>query len=58
MDKGSKIFFIFLGLLMALSIGISFYRYAVLRDIVIFKDENEIPSVIDNFKEILNSWKI
>ena len=58
MDKKSKLFFIFFGLLTLLSVGTSFYRYIVLKDVIIFENEDKIPSVIDNFEENLISWKI
>ncbi len=58
MDKESKIFFVFIGLLTILSIGVSFYRYVVLKDIIFFKENDNVPSVIDGFENNLNSWKI
>ena len=58
MSKGSKIFFTFLAILTIFSIGVSFYRYIILKDVVIFENEEGIPTPVDIFKENLSLWKI
>jgi hypothetical protein len=47
LSKGSRVFFVLLFALTFLSIGVTFYRYMIQKDFVIFTEEGEVTSPED-----------
>lgn len=49
MTSKSKAFLVFLALALCLSIGVTYYRYVILKDFTVFLNEEEIPGTWDPF---------